>query len=292
MDFQNAQGFKDYVVVKNIKNFELDHVFECGQCFRWNKTETGSFIGVAYGKVIEVEKNGDDLIIHNTTIDEFNTIWQDYFDLSRDYAEIKKELSKDALLKKSVDFGNGIRLLKQEHFELLLSFIISSNNRIPMIKRAIATISEKWGEKIEYKGNVYYSFPTIENLKTKTLEDFQNCSIGFRAKYINDTCQKVYENKGVLDNIFGLDDNECHTELQKFMGVGPKVADCIMLFSMQKYSAFPVDVWVKRAMMHFYVAPDVSLKKIREFGRDKFGELSGFAQQYLFYYARENNIEV
>lgn len=292
MDFQVVQGFKDYVVVKNIKNFELDHVFECGQCFRWNKTETGSFIGVAYGKVIEVEKNGNDLIIYNTTIEEFNTIWCKYFDLGRDYAEIKKELSKDALLKKSVDFGNGIRLLKQEHFELLLSFIISSNNRIPMIKRAIATISEKWGGKIEYKGNAYYSFPTIENLKTKTLEDFQNCSIGFRAKYVNDTCQKVYENNGVLDNIFSLDDNGCHIELQKFMGVGPKVADCIMLFAMQKYSAFPVDVWVKRAMMHFYVAPDVSLKKIREFGRDKFGDLSGFAQQYLFYYARENNIEV
>ena len=292
MDFEKVEGFNDYVVVKKVKNFELDHVFECGQCFRWNKTETGKFIGIAYGKVIEVEKNGEDLIIYNTTIEEFKTIWQEYFDLNRDYTEIKKELSKDALLKKSVDFGKGIRLLKQEHFELLLSFIISSNNRIPMIKRAIATISEKWGEKIEYKGKTYYSFPTIEELHTKTLEDFENCSIGFRAKYIFNTCQKVYENTGILEQIFKLDDNECHIELQKFMGVGPKVADCIMLFSMQKYSAFPVDVWVKRAMMHFYVAPDVSLKKIREFGRDKFGELSGFAQQYLFYYARENNIEV
>ncbi|SMC23003.1 N-glycosylase/DNA lyase [Clostridium acidisoli DSM 12555] len=292
MDFETVEDFKDYVVIKNIKNFELDHVFECGQCFRWNKTETGSFIGVAFGRVIEVEKQNNDLIIYNTNKEEFNNIWFEYFDLNRDYTKIKEELSKDELLKKSVDFGKGIRILKQEHFELLISFIISSNNRIPMIKRAIATISEKWGEKIKYKDKVYYSFPTIEKLYDKTIEDFEKCSTGFRAKYIANTCENVYKNNGILEHIFSLNDDECHTELQKFTGVGPKVADCIMLFSMQKYSAFPVDVWVKRAMMHFYVAPDVSLKKIREFGRDKFGNLSGFAQQYLFYYARENNIEV
>lgn len=292
MDFETVEDFKDYVVIKNIKNFELHHVFECGQCFRWNKTETGSFIGVAFGRVIEVEKKNNDLIIYNTNKEEFNNIWLEYFDLNRDYTKIKEELSKDELLKKSVDFGSGIRILKQEHFELLISFIISSNNRIPMIKRAIATISEKWGEKIKYKDKVYYSFPTIEKLYDKTIEDFEKCSTGFRAKYIANTCENVYKNNGILEHIFSLNDDECHTELQKFTGVGPKVADCIMLFSMQKYSAFPVDVWVKRAMMHFYVAPDVSLKKIREFGRDKFGNLSGFAQQYLFYYARENNIEV
>jgi N-glycosylase/DNA lyase len=292
MDFETVEDFKDYVVIKNIKNFELNHVFECGQCFRWNKTETGSFIGVAFGRVIEVEKQNNDLIIYNTNKEEFNNIWLEYFDLNRDYTKIKEELSKDELLKKSVDFGKGIRILKQEHFELLISFIISSNNRIPMIKRAIATISEKWGEKIKYKDKVYYSFPTIEKLYDKTIEDFEKCSTGFRAKYIANTCENVYKNNGILEHIFSLNDDECHTELQKFTGVGPKVADCIMLFSMQKYSAFPVDVWVKRAMMHFYVAPDVSLKKIREFGRDKFGNLSGFAQQYLFYYARENNIEV
>lgn len=292
MDFETVEAFKDYVVIKNIKNFELDHVFECGQCFRWNKTETGSFIGVAFGRVIEVEKQGNELVIYNTNEEDFNNIWLEYFDLNRDYTKIKEELSKDELLKKSVDFGNGIRILKQEHFELLISFIISSNNRIPMIKRAIATISEKWGEKIKYKDKVYYSFPTIEKLYDKTIEDFEKCSTGFRAKYIANTCENVYKNNGILEHIFSLNDDECHTALQKFTGVGPKVADCIMLFSMQKYSAFPVDVWVKRAMMHFYVAPDVSLKKIREFGRDKFGNLSGFAQQYLFYYARENNIEV
>ncbi|WP_010237071.1 DNA-3-methyladenine glycosylase family protein [Clostridium arbusti] len=292
MDFQNVESKDNYVLIKNIKNFELEHVFECGQCFRWNKTEQGTFIGVAFGKVIEVEKKDNNLVIYNTTEEEFNNIWLDYFNLRRDYKEIKEELSEDPLLKKSVDFGNGIRILKQEPFEILISFIISANNRIPMIKREINTISKKWGKEIKYKDDIYYTFPKVEDLQDKTIEDFEGCGVGFRAKYIKDTCEKVYASDNILEYIYSCDDDKCHIELQKFMGVGPKVADCIMLFSMEKYSAFPVDVWVKRAMMHFYVAPDVSLKKIREFGRDKFGNLSGFAQQYLFYYARENNINV
>lgn len=292
MDFQNIESKDNYVLIKNIKNFELEHVFECGQCFRWNKTEQGTFIGVAFGKVIEVEKKDNNLVIYNTTEEEFNNIWLDYFNLRRDYKEIKEELSEDPLLKKSVDFGNGIRILKQEPFEILISFIISANNRIPMIKREINTISKKWGKEIKYKDDIYYTFPKVEDLQDKTIEDFEGCGVGFRAKYIKDTCEKVYASDNILEYIYSCDDDKCHIELQKFMGVGPKVADCIMLFSMEKYSAFPVDVWVKRAMMHFYVAPDVSLKKIREFGRDKFGNLSGFAQQYLFYYARENNINV
>lgn len=292
MDFQNIESKDNYVLIKNIKNFELEHVFECGQCFRWNKTEQGTFIGVAFGKVIEVEKKDNNLVIYNTTEEEFNNIWLDYFNLRRDYKKIKEELSEDPLLKKSVDFGNGIRILKQEPFEILISFIISANNRIPMIKREINTISKKWGKEIKYKDDIYYTFPKVEDLQDKTIEDFEGCGVGFRAKYIKYTCEKVYASDNILEYIYSCDDDKCHIELQKFMGVGPKVADCIMLFSMEKYSAFPVDVWVKRAMMHFYVAPDVSLKKIREFGRDKFGNLSGFAQQYLFYYARENNINV
>lgn len=292
MDFEKIEVFDNSVVLKNIKNFELKDVFDCGQCFRWNRTEDGSYIGIAYGRVIEVSKKGNDLIIDNINEDEFNQLWLEYFDLNRNYDEVKQELSKDPLLEKAVQFGKGIRILKQEPFELLISFIISSNNRIPMIKRAIDTISRKWGNKIIYKGKEYYTFPEIEKLYGKTVEDFEACSVGFRAKYIANTCNRVFNDKDLLNNILICDDDTCHNELQNFSGVGPKVADCIMLFSMQKYSSFPVDVWVKRAMMHFYVAPNVSLKKIREFGRDKFGGLSGFAQQYLFYYARENKIEV
>lgn len=302
MDFRTIESFENGVVVKDVKNFELEHIFDCGQCFRWHKQEDSNYIGVAFGKVIEVEKRDNDVILYNTDEEEFKNIWAEYFDLYRDYSEIKEVLSKDPLLNEAVQFGYGIRLLKQDPFELIVSFIISANNRIPMIKRAIERISSKWGETLEYKGKEYYSFPSIEQLSKVLEEELEKCGTGFRAKYIKDTINKIYLNKIAskegyseeydIDWIKSQTDDSCHKELQKFMGIGPKVADCIMLFSMQKYSAFPVDVWVKRAMQHFYLAPDVSLKKIRDFGVNKFGELSGFAQQYLFYYARENNINV
>jgi N-glycosylase/DNA lyase len=298
LDYLGIEKFKHGVIIKEVKNFELNHVFDCGQCFRWNRQENGNYIGVAFGRVIEVEKKGKDIYIYNTSIEDTEAIWIDYFDLKRDYSEIKDELSKDSYLKLSVEFGNGIRLLRQEPFEIIVSFIISANNRIPMIKKCIDKISEKWGKKVKYKDKTYYSFPEVSELSKASVEELEACSTGFRAKYIKDTVEKIFSNaknpkdEYDIDFINAQNDDECHKALCNFMGIGPKVADCIMLFSMQKYSAFPVDVWVKRAMMHFYVAPDVSLKKIREFGRNRFGNLSGFAQQYLFYYARENNIEV
>ncbi|MGL4731431.1 MAG: DNA-3-methyladenine glycosylase family protein [Clostridium sp.] len=290
MDFKEVIEIENAVVLKDVKNFELKDIFDCGQCFRWNKTKENTYIGVAYNRVIEVEKNGEDVIIHNSNLEDFNKIWCEYFDLSRDYTEIKNELRKDPILLESVEFGAGIRILKQEPFEILISFITSANNRIPMIKRAINNISKAYGNEIKYKGETYYSFPTVDELKDVKLDEIENMGVGFRAKYIVDAIEKVYNNVYDLNEIKSLDDDDCHEGLKQFNGVGPKVADCIMLFSMQKYSSFPVDVWVKRAMQHFYLAPDVSLPKIRIFARDKFKNLAGFAQQYLFYYARENKI--
>ena len=292
MDYKNVETFNEGITIKGVKNFELDHIFECGQCFRWNKEANGNYIGIAYGKVIEIEKKNDEVTIYNINEEEFDMLWCDYFDLKRDYTVIKKKFQKDPLLKKSVDFGHGIRLLQQEPFELTISFIISSNNRIPMIKRAINNLSEKWGKTIEYKGKTYYAFPTIEDLEKASLEEIATCGLGFRSKYVRDTVHRIYTGEVSLETIKSEKDDICHEELQKLNGIGPKVSDCIMLFSMQKYSAFPVDVWVKRAMQFFYLAPDVSLPKIREFARGKFKNLAGFAQQYLFYYARENNIKI
>lgn len=296
MDFQKVEVFDGGVRLKEVKNFELSHVFDCGQCFRWNRQEDGGYIGIAYGRVLKVKKENNDLLLYNCSLEDFNNIWLEYFDLYRDYSAIKEDLSKDPILQKSVQFGNGIRILKQESFEIIISFIISANNRIPMIKRAIERISAKWGDPIDYNGSTYYTFPNAASLIEASEKEFEEIGVGFRAKYIKDTVDKICKGDEFcnfnLGYIKGLKDDECNDQLQEFCGVGPKVADCIMLFSMQKYSAFPVDVWVKRAMMHFYMAPDVSLKKIRDFARNKFGELSGFAQQYLFYYARENNIKI
>ncbi|MCM1990154.1 DNA-3-methyladenine glycosylase family protein [Oceanirhabdus seepicola] len=278
------------IIIKEVQNFDLKDIFDCGQAFRWNKTESGSYIGVAFDRVMEVKKRGNDVILYDCSMEEFNKTWREYFDIDRDYSEIIEKLRVDETLKMACEFGNGIRILQQDPFELTISFIISANNQIPRIKKSIERISERWGRKIYYKGNEYFTFPTIDELKEAEVQDLEQCGVGFRAKYIYETIQKVLIDKEILNTIKAFEDDECHKGLVEFKGIGPKVADCIMLFSMGKYSAFPVDVWVKRAMMHFYVAPDVTLPKIRKFGRDKFGNLAGFAQQYLFYYARENNI--
>lgn len=294
MDVNNIVIENDKVILEGVRNFNIKQILECGQCFRWEKVGELNYIGVAHGRVIEVIQENDKVTILNTNEEDFNNIWLDYFDLKRDYSEIKRGLEHDDILGKSVEYGYGIRLLNQEHFELLISFIISARNSIPSIMKTIKKISQKWGTPIEYKGNTYYTFPTPEQLKDATEEEIKETGASFRSKYIVDTIAKVNESSYDFDleRISKLNADECHTALQNFKGVGSKVADCIMLFSMRKYSAFPVDVWVKRAMIFFYGAEDASLNKIRIFARDKFGELAGFAQQYLFYYARENKIKV
>lgn len=280
------------LILEDVENFDPKHIFECGQCFRWIKQEDNSYTGVAMGRVINVKKINNKIYLDNTTKEDFENIWYDYFDLGNDYKEIIDKLKvMDEYLEKATEFGEGIRILKQDSWEMLISFIISSNNRIPMIQRAINNLSKNFGTYIgEYNGQDYYAFPTPKQLNKASQEEIRACSTGFRDKYIKSTTQIVNdEGINVLD-YRKLSTEDCLKELLKFNGVGPKVGDCIALFGMQKYDTFPVDVWVKRVMQEFYVAEDLSLTKIRKFGIEKFGELSGFAQQYLFYYARELGI--
>lgn len=308
MDYKSIKSCDSYVLIEEVKNFKLKHIFECGQIFRFQEISEGNFIVIAFGKLIELKEENNNILIYNSTEEEVKNIWLKYFDLDRDYSKIKEELSKDNLLRESIEFGYGVRVLNQDPFEMLLSFIISARNNIPSIKKTVNKISIMWGQKIDYKGNVYYAFPSIYEIKNATLEEIQETGASFRSKYIIDTIQNVYNStkeredlkenednpflKYNLDYIKSLNDDECHDALQEFKGVGAKVADCIMLFSMEKTSAFPVDVWVKRAMIHFYGAEESSLNKIRIFARNKFGKLAGFAQQYFFYYARENKIKI
>ncbi|WP_373599884.1 DNA-3-methyladenine glycosylase family protein [Paraclostridium bifermentans] len=283
---------KNTVILEGVSDFDPKHIFECGQCFRWKVQDDGSYTGVAKGRVINVSREGDTVYLKNTNLEDFNKIWKEYFDLDTDYAQIKNELRKmDEYLEKATEFGWGIRLLKQDPWEMIISFIISSNNRIPMIQKAIANLSREYGTYIgEYGGVDYYDFPTPEQLNNASVEEIRACSTGFRDKYIKSTTESVINNNDDVYEYFKLDTEDCRKELMKFNGIGPKVCDCIALFGMQKYDTFPVDVWVKRVMQEFYVEDDMSLPKIRKYAIDKFGELSGFAQQYLFYYARELGI--
>ncbi len=281
-EFEYDEG----IYFDEIKDFDLKHTFDCGQCFRWREEPDGSYIGVAYGRAVRMVLHGSRLYIKNGKKAD-SEFWKCYLDLERDYGSIKNRLSEDNILKTAIAHGGGIRILNQEPFETTISFIISANNRIPMIKRAVENIAQRFGEPIELEGRTYYAFPNPKQLSEATEEDLKACGCGFRAPYIVSTAAKVASGEVCLDSIKNLLTDDAQKELMCLSGIGPKVADCILLFSMEKHDAFPVDVWVKRVMQYFYLAPDVSLKKIRDFGRSQFGNLAGFAQQYLFYYARD-----
>ncbi|HYE84286.1 MAG TPA: DNA glycosylase [Clostridia bacterium] len=280
------------LILEGVSDFDARHIFECGQCFRWAKEEDGSYTGVAFGKVLNVKSDCDKgiVVLDNTNLKEFQDIWFDYFDLGRDYGAIKEVLSRDPVLDMAIKYGKGIRILKQEPWELLISYIISANNSIPMIARSINLLSEMYGSKVRYKGKTYYAFPTPEELQPVDIEGISLCRAGFRCKYIYRAVEMVNNGETSLAEIAGLDADNARKELMKVPGVGPKVADCIMLFSMQKYKAYPVDVWVKRVTEYFFLGRDVKMKEIQRFAEDKFGDMAGFAQEYLFYYARELKI--
>ncbi|MDF2672581.1 MAG: 8-oxoguanine glycosylase [Clostridiales bacterium] len=282
----DIEKYSEGIVIKNVKDFELKHIFDCGQCFRWNEDEDGSFLGIAQERAVRFIKKDNDIYIKGGNIGD-KDLWTEYLDLKRDYGEIKNELSQDGILKEAIKHGEGIRILNQEPFEIIISFIISANNRIPMIKRAVQNISREFGKRIEFDKGEYYTFPNPFELSKASALDLQRCGCGFRAPYIVETTREIAEGRININEIKNMETDRAHNELVKLKGIGPKVADCILLFSMGKPDAFPVDVWVKRVMQYFYLAPDVSLKKIRDYGRNKFGSLAGFAQQYLFYYARD-----
>lgn len=278
------------VIVNNVRDFNPVHTFECGQCFRWIRQEDGSYTGVVKGKAVTVRYKNEEFEISNSTVEDFKNIWFDYFDLGRDYSEIKRKLSKDEIMKKAIEFGYGIRLLRQELWETLISFIISANNRIPMIMKVVETISHMYGSEITIDGKSYYAFPDVDKLAASALEQLEMCRGGFRCKYILKTAQMVKDGDVNLAGLAGKTTDEAREELKKFPGVGNKVADCTLLYSGSKFDVFPTDVWVKRVMEELYFGRPATFSEIQSFAADYFGELAGFAQQYLFYYAREHKI--
>jgi N-glycosylase/DNA lyase len=292
MDYRGYKISQDgnRVIVRNIKDFNAVHTFECGQCFRWIRQADGSYTGVVRGKVLNVSVEDDTLILKNTNLEDFKNIWFDYFDLGRDYGQVKEAVMRDAIMREAAAFGWGIRLLKQDIWETLISFIISANNRIPRIMKTVGVISKIYGEKLEMDGEEYYSFPVVSKLTQSSLQDLEVCKGGFRCKYILNSSRMISDGEISLNKISQLDTDSARKELMKFPGVGPKVADCVLLYSGTKYDVFPTDVWVKRVMEELYFKREAGFKEIHEFARNYFGNLAGFAQQYLFYFAREKKI--
>ena len=307
---QNTMEEEKYII-ENQNSFELKDIFECGQCFRWNKQEDGSYIGVIKNGVIQVKKekkickemNGEkeinktkEIITFTGKCDgNFKEIVEEYFDLNRDYEKIKKQLENiDEYLKTSIEYGKGIRILNQDLWETIISFIISANNNIPRIKGIIERISQKYGNEIEWNGKKYYTFPTPKQLKDVTVQEFRNLGLGFRDIRLYETTQMILNKEVDLEKLRkNSNTQEVRNELLKLSGVGPKVADCILLFSdLKRFDVFPIDVWVRRVMNDLYIKESdeskVSKTKIEKLAEEKFGDLKGLAQQYLFYWRREN----
>lgn len=280
-------------IIKNCKSFKAKDIFECGQCFRWNEEPDGSYTGIFGHNVLNV-KEEKNIVITGICNGDIEDICKNYFDLDRNYEEIKETLSLiDDNMKESIKYGEGIRILNQDLWEMIISFIISANNNIPRIKGIIERMSAKYGQEIKFRGTSYYTFPTIDELSQASVKELKDLGLGFRDRYVYETTKKIKEGKINLENLKQEPTNEVRKQLLTLTGVGPKVADCIMLFStLKRFDVFPVDVWVRRVMNDLYIHNEdetkVNKKQIQEIARDKFGALEGIAQQYLFYWKRES----
>lgn len=321
---------KNKSVTYQVRDFNLDHIFDCGQCFRWTRQEDGSWVGIAGGQVVRMHlspysehfpaKSVQPELSHSPNIDgtagidgiltiegtdekRFEDFWFDYLDLGRDYGEIKKSLSEnDSQMSAAIQAGGGIRILKQDFWETMVSFLISQNNNIPRIKGCIESLCRLYGEPVTdiydgaagggaaaagTDGNGWFSIPSPEVLSQLSEEDLKECRMGYRAKYMIEMAKQVLERGGadaVYDQILASDNPiEALTE---FTGVGPKVASCIALFGVGRYDAFPIDVWMRRAMNTVYGIEENRMAQMQEYAREHFGKYGGFAQQYLFYYIR------
>ncbi len=280
-------------VIENVRDFHPEHIFECGQCFRWNRQDDGSYTGTAMGRIVNIRlcPEGDEgekacagkVIIKNASPEDYEKIWRQYLDLDRDYGMIKQRLSAgDEVMENAVAAGRGIRILKQDLWETIVSFIISQNNNIPRIKGCIEKLSALAGERLEdYDGQAVYALPTVERLARLESDDLAPVRLGYRAPYLIKTARMVAE-KGLPEN---------YEEVSALCGVGPKVANCITLFGLHDLSSFPIDVWVRRVMNEMYGFEEKDVRGMAAFAAERFGELGGIAQQYLFYYIRSKKGE-
>lgn len=274
-----------------IKDFNLEHIFDCGQCFRWERQDDGSYTGAAMGKIVNMrfELEGR-LTVDNCTEEEFTRIWTPYLDLERDYAKIKCSLQGEEI-QRAMKYGYGIRILKQDFWEALLSFIISQNNNIPRIKGCIEALTRCCGEKIgTYKGKDHYALPEPETLANMTPDKLAECRLGYRGPYLIKTAQKVLEKGGADAAEKELRNCETFEEVQEalreYPGVGPKVASCTALFGLGFLDAFPIDVWMRRVMHRLYGMDEKDVRSMEDFAKKNFAPYGGIAQQYLFYYIR------
>ena len=293
-------GDMPVIRLSGVEYLDVNKTFDCGQCFRFDRVENSAhqveYSGVAFGRFVSFAQDGDKLYIYGSTVDEYEGLWKSFLDIERDYAEIERDIllcrPSDAL-NRAVEYGRGIRILKQDSFECIISFIISQNNNIPRIKKIIEALSQKCGEPIaigeemkkHLSGNsLPYAFPSAEAIYELGESGLSALKVGFRAKYIFDAVSRIIDGRLALDEVAEAEDTEQAIEmLCEVKGIGIKVASCALLFGFARLDAFPVDVWMKRVGEKYF-------PEEKELSGKLFGQYAGIAQQYLFYYERYTSI--
>lgn len=267
------------------KPFELNDTITCGQIFRFFPVEDGSFDIILDDRVINVYMDENYLCVSSNNEDDLENKVKNYFDLDNDYESISSFLiEKDNKLKDAINFSTGLMMIRQNPFETVMEYIISANNAVPQIASSLNNIAKSYGKKVLFNNKEYYLFPSYKDLKDVSLEEFRNCKVGFRDKYLKSMIEKLNNDEFNLDLLYELDTKSALEKLMENAGIGPKVASCILLFAYQKYDVFPIDTWVKKIMKKNYNIEGE--KNIRQFASETYGKYSGIAIQYLFNYSR------
>ena len=270
----------DYII-KRPKSFDLAKIFDCGQSFRFFPCGDNCFEGIAYGMYLKISQNYDFVTFHSTDEETYTKIWKNYFSINTSYDDIKNDIiskfGNDITIRKAVETGDGIRILRQEPWETLCTFILSQNNNIPRIRKLVSALSDNLGEKIEIGNRTEHAFPSAKAVADAGTDFLRSLSVGFRAPYLSDAAEKVCSGELAMSDLEKLDTASLTESLMKIKGVGPKVAACTALFGFGKYDSFPIDVWIKRVMSQYY-PQGLEISSL--------GQYAGIAQQYLFYYQR------
>lgn len=268
------------IEIPEAADFDPVKTFECGQCFRWNADQNGVYTGIASNRAAKVWRVGKSVFIRCSPGD-FVGFWRNYFDLDRNYEALRNQLNAGDYLKKAVEFGTGIRILRQDRWEALCSFIISQCNNIKRIKKIIEALAKSFGKPITFDGQTLYCFPEAEDIAVLSPADLNQIRCGYRAEYIIEAARAVSTGILDLDRLSTTGYKQALTELKSVKGVGEKVANCVILYGLQIHEAFPVDVWMKKALSAHFTG---------DFRPESFGKAAGLAQQYIFYYARSGNL--
>lgn len=273
---------KDKIVITDTNDFNVVQTLDCGQIFRYVINDNIAYV-YSKDKMAKLTTYNDRIEIESDDIDYF----YNFFDLDTDYSKIKNELKKDDFLKSAVNYGYGIRILKNDAYEMIISFIISANNNIKRIKNSINYLCSNFGTYIKDKD--YYAFPTLHQLKNAAIEDYRKAGLGYRAEYMYETVQYLTED--MIENLKILNHNEQFNFLVSLKGIGEKVANCILLFGLDCKNVFPVDTWINKVYNALTNSSQTNRKLITKELTDRYGNLAGYAQQYFFYYFRDNKLD-